>query len=179
QVEADVLEIVSLNGEEARLDGDLDGAGFAELLEQALEEALVLGGLGDDELALKLLDGADGPAGVAPAIGGDGIGNELGDVLDELLSGALLLLAALPALAGAEEALPAAPAAATTAAAGLSLLVLKAELRRVVEVGDLDDHVADVIDAGQRVLGQVFVGRNGDDAFVDGVAELHRAAADV
>ena len=91
----------------------------------------------------------------------------------------MLLLAALPALAGAEEALPAAPAAAPAPAAGLGLLVLEAELRRVVEVRVLDDQVADVIDAGQRVLGQVFVGRNGDDAFVDGVAELHRAAADV
>jgi hypothetical protein len=36
-----------------------------------------------------------------------------------------------------------------------------------------------VVDARQRVLREVFLGRDGDDAFIDGVAQLDRAAADV
>ena len=76
EVDADVLEEVALDGEEAGLDGDLDGAGLAELLEQVDELPLVLRGLGDDELALELADGADGAAGVAPAVGGDGLVDE-------------------------------------------------------------------------------------------------------
>jgi hypothetical protein len=40
----------------------------------------------------ELADGADGAAGVTPAVGGDGVGDQLGDVLDELLTALLLLL---------------------------------------------------------------------------------------
>src|SRR5262249_6632617 len=95
----------------------------------------------------------------------------------QLLTGDQVLLGARSTATATEEAL--AVAAATTLTGGLVALVLEVEGRGVGEVGDFDDQVADVIHAGERVLRQVFIGRDGDDAFVDRVTQLHRAAADV
>src|SRR4029077_11797646 len=118
------------DGKESGFDGDLDRAGFAELVEQVDELALGLGRLGDDEVALEFAERADGAAVVAPAVGVDGFLDEGGDFLDEFFAGfsclLLLSLAAAPA-ASAEQAPPpstaAAPPAAAAAAAAALILV--------------------------------------------------------
>src|SRR6185436_8401574 len=90
--------------------------------------------------------------------------------------GAITFALALSARLAAEEGLP--TTTATTTAGGRGRL-RQLELRGIREVGDLDDQVADVIHAGERVLGQVRLRRDRDDAVVDRVTEADGAAADI
>ena len=71
------------DGIDKKLDRDLDRLALAELLEQTRQCAVVLGRLVDDEVAAEHADGADRPAGLAPALGVDGFLDELRDLGDQ------------------------------------------------------------------------------------------------
>jgi len=66
---ADVSRKFSLHGKEPGSMLDLDGAGFAQFVEQADQLAMVLRRLGDDQLAGEELKLADLAAVVDPALG--------------------------------------------------------------------------------------------------------------
>src|SRR5439155_11137674 len=101
---------------------------------------------------------------LTPAIRRDRIGNQLGDVIDELLAGlGLGLDVGLAFAAAAVEQVPAAAALHSAAAAAL------ADVAHVHnwsgEVWHIHDQVANVIYARQRVSAQVLFGRDRDHAF--------------
>ena len=60
---------------------------LAKLFEQVDQLAVVLGRLGDDELALEFAKSADRAAIVFPTVGGDGVLDQLGDRIDQFLAG--------------------------------------------------------------------------------------------
>src|SRR5262249_54292313 len=89
EVEADLLEEGLVDEEEPGLDVDLHRADLAELAEQALDGAVVLGCVGDDQVAVELLDEAGVAAVLAPAVVVDLLGDDVDDVLGALVERAV------------------------------------------------------------------------------------------
>src|SRR4030095_6966153 len=67
EVDADLLEPVGGDGEEACLDVDLQGSNLAQLRQQAFDGAVVVGGIGDDEVAVEFLQAAGLATEITPA----------------------------------------------------------------------------------------------------------------
>jgi hypothetical protein len=158
-VEADLLEEVLVDEQEAGLDVDLHRPLLADLAEQALHLAVVLGRVADDQAAVELLDEARVAAVGLPALEVDVVLDDVDDLIDALLAVALLVVLALGV--AAERALP--------AAAALVALEhrLQVDLGCVLVVGHLDQQVADVVDHERGVAAELLVRGDLHDAVLD------------
>ena len=154
---------------------------------------MISGGVGDDQVAVELLDHAGVATEIPPALRIDLLLDDRDDLLDQLLTAAPLgglasvaegdssAAAAAEAAttaataettttaAAAEAAAAATHAAATTthAAAAATAAAADAEVRGVVEVGDVEDQVADVVDDRRDLLPQGAVGGDDHHAVLD------------
>ena len=86
EVNADLLEPVAGHGDDASLVVDLQRADCAELSQQTLDVAMITTSVGDDQVAVELLNATGVATSVAPTIGIDLLLNDVGDLLDELLA---------------------------------------------------------------------------------------------
>ena len=140
-----------------------------------------------DQLAGQFLDRADLAAAIAPTIGIDRLFDQLGDGVHPFLAGHFLFTVAATvvpkqiALAAAQSLLAAAGigAAGRLAAAAVGGGGQKTHIRSVCEIRHFHQQIADVIRLRRGRFRQIILCGNGDDAFIDGVAQLDRATAHV
>ena len=145
--------------------------GFAELVEDGINLAMVFHRLTDQEDVGELLNGADGAAVGDPAFGSDGALNGFFDAVDDVLRGFRGVGV------GVGVVVEDAGAAATAGTAAGRSDRGKIEVGRDLVVG-LDEQIGDVVgdDFGGRAGGEIVLGGDHDDAIFDGEIELCGAA---